>query len=89
MNQQPGGVAKTSKLTLPGIILLVMGLAIPRPLNELAHQTTNKLVAAILFLGTDAFRLCFFVGLGLLITGGVRNSKWKREAEAARKNSAP
>ena len=89
MDQQPGGVAKTSKLTLPGIILLLMGIAIPRPLNEIAHQMTNQLVAAVLFLGTDAFRLCFFVGLGLLITGSVRNSKWKKEAEEAKKNSAP
>ena len=66
-----------------------MGLAVPRPLNEIAHQMSNQLIAAVMFLGTDAFRLCFFVGLGLLIVGSTRNSRWKKEAEEAKKKPAP
>lgn len=45
---------------------------------------SNQRVAAVLFLATDAFRLCFFVGVTLLIIGALRNRRWKREAEAAR-----
>lgn len=89
MTNSAGGVAKTSKLIVPGGVLVVMGPVIPRPLNEVAHQMSNQRVAAVLFLGTDAFRLCFFVGVTLLIIGSLRNRRWRREAEAARHRTAP
>ena len=84
-----GGAAKKSQLSNVGIVLLVLGLVVPRPLNALAQQLGQGLLAAILFLGTDVFRLCFFVGVTLLIVGGLRSRRWKKEAEAAQKNAAP
>lgn len=62
-----------------GLGLLIAGLVVPRPLDLVAQQMPLRTVRALLFLGTDLFRLCFFAGLALLIIGALRNRRARRQ----------
>lgn len=62
-----------SALVPVGIAFVVGGLALPRPLTLIAEAMPDGLVKALVFIGTDVFRLCFFVGVTMIILGALRN----------------
>lgn len=72
-------VWKKSKLVKIGGILILIGLFLPRQIDNIAQSMDKGLLMVALFLFTDLFRLCFFVGVTCSIIGLLRNRKMKRE----------
>jgi hypothetical protein len=68
-----------SKLVPIGIILILLGLFLPRQLANIAQPMDASAIRSILFISTDLFRLCFFVGLICAIIGALRNRKLKKQ----------
>ncbi len=67
---------KKSQLKPLGIILMIIGIIVPRPLWNFAESLpTGNSIKGLTFLFTDLFRLCFFIGLIVLIIGFVRGKK--------------
>jgi hypothetical protein len=70
-----------SRLVPVGVVLLLLGLLIPRPLDTMAQQMPDDGLKGLAFILTDVFRLCFFVGVACWIIGALRNRRWKKSAE--------
>jgi hypothetical protein len=71
----PAPPPRRSPLVPIGVGLVLAGVVLPRPLQKIAEGLTEPLVRAVLFLGTDVFRLCFFVGVVLITIGSLRSRR--------------
>ena len=80
---------KKSKLFPTGIVLMVIGLLLPRRIWEIAESMTDSVIKSLLFISTDLFRLCFFIGLIFLIIGILRNRKFKKIQSSSPKGPPP
>src|SRR5437773_4049336 len=83
MNNIPPPIAtpppKKSVLLPLGILLILLGIFVPRPLTQAAQSMQPGTLRSVSFLATDLFRLCFFAGVGCAIIGARRNSKLKKQ----------
>jgi hypothetical protein len=77
---------KKSKLVPVGILLILLGLLLPRLIANMAQVMTDSAVKSLLFILTDTFRLCFFIGLICSIIGGLRNRKIKKQSVIQKKS---
>ncbi len=68
-----------SKLVPIGILLILSGLFLPRQIANIAQPMDAGTLRSILFISTDLFRLCFFIGLICSVIGVLRNSKMKKK----------
>ena len=67
--------ASERSLILPiGIVLILLGFLVPRPLEDLARGMESNLRSIGLIL-TDGFRLCFFAGIACVVIALLRNRK--------------
>lgn len=73
--QTPPPPKGKSALVPTGIAFLLAGIVLPRPVRVLAEQLPDGLLRALAFISTDVLRLCFFVGLTMIIIGALRNRK--------------
>ena len=72
---------RRSKLVLIGEILIAASFFLPQS----AFRVASKIQAygprlAVTILG-DLLLACFFVGIGVLIIGALRNRRWRKEAQ--------
>lgn len=70
---------KKSKLVKIGGVLILIGLFLPRQIDNIAQSMDTGILRAELFFSTDLFRLCFFVGIICFIIGLLRNRKMKKQ----------
>jgi uncharacterized membrane protein len=80
---------KRSKLFPTGIVLMVIGLLLPRQIWQIAESMPDSAIKSLLFISTDLFRLCFFIGLIFLIIGILRNRKLKKIQSSLPKGPPP
>ncbi len=70
--------SKKSKLVPVGAILMGIGLLLPRQIWSIAESMASGLLQSLLYISTDIFRVCFYLGLIFLIVGILRNRKLKK-----------
>jgi len=70
---------KKSKFLPAGIVLLILGLFLPMPITNMAQSMNVGTLRSLLFISTDLFRLCVFVGLIFLVIGLLRNRETKKQ----------
>ena len=80
---------KRSKLFPTGLVLMAIGLLLPRQIWKIAESLTDSALKSLLFISTDLFRLCFFIGLIFLIIGILRNRKFKKAQSSLPKGPPP
>lgn len=68
-------VPKKSILLPVGIVLILLGLLVPRPLAQVAGDMEPGMLRSIAFISTDLLRLCFIGGLVCVIIGAMRARK--------------
>jgi hypothetical protein len=72
---------RRSKLVVAGIVLIAASFLLPQAVFRMASQIqAYGPRLAITILG-DSLLACFFVGLGVLIIGALRNRRWRIEAQ--------
>jgi len=62
-----------------GILLLLLGLLLPRPLSKAAGDMEVGLLRSAALVSADFFRLCAFTGIGCALIGVLRNRKHIRQ----------
>ena len=73
------GKMQKSKLVPVGIFLIILGIGLPRLIANIAQPMDESALRSLLFISTDLFRLCFFIGIICSIIGGLRNRKMKKQ----------
>jgi len=79
---EPAGIApRRSKLVRAGLVLLIASFLLP----QVVFRMANRIQAygprlAVTILG-DSLVACFFVGLGVLVIGLLRNRRWRIDAQ--------
>lgn len=71
-----GKKAVKSKLTATGIILIILSF-LSKPTAHLAQSISEDTIKALVLISTDVLRACFFIGIGCVIIGAIRNRKNK------------
>jgi hypothetical protein len=82
MSNQPSPIKtapKKSNLVPVGVLLILLGIMVPRPLTHAAQSMEIGTLRSVSFIATDLFRLCFFVGIVCAIVGSLRNRKLKKD----------
>ncbi|HEY4283180.1 MAG TPA: hypothetical protein VGM62_08950 [Chthoniobacterales bacterium] len=74
-----GSTSRKSILVPLGVFLILLGLVMPLPLSPAAESMPPGTLRSVSFLAINLFRLCFFVGVGCVIIGVLRNRKLKQE----------
>jgi len=74
--------ARRSRLVLFGTALVMVALYAPQQVRALAAHLEGT-ARGVLFLLTDLFRVCFFVGFGCLFAGLLRDRSRAREPSEA------
>ena len=77
---------KKSKLLPVGTVLLLSGMFLPRIITYYAQQMNESITRSILFISTDAFRVCAIVGIFLVIWGVAKNGKLRKEYLSKKSN---
>ncbi len=76
----PNAAPPKKSILLPlGILLILLGLFVPRPLMQAASGMQPGTFRSVAFISTDLFRLCFFAGVICVIIGALRRRKQKQE----------
>ena len=68
-------VSKKSVLLPLGIVLILLGLLVPRALSLAARGMEPGMLRSIASISTDLFRLCVFGGIVCVIIGVLRDRK--------------
>jgi hypothetical protein len=76
---------RRSKLVLAGVILIAASFLLPQAVFRAANQIQAYGPRLAVTLLGDLLLSCFFIGIGALIIGALRNRRWK--AETARSES--
>ena len=71
---------RKSKLILVGLVFLAASMFLPGSFGRWADQATSYNARLLFAILSDVFRACFFVALGCLIIGALRNRRWRKEA---------
>ena len=78
MNRQsairPTSASQRSLLLPIGIVLILLGILVPRPMGDLARGMDSNLRSIALIL-SDGFRLCFFGGVVCVVIALLRQRK--------------
>jgi hypothetical protein len=69
-----------SRLVLVGVVFLAASMFLPGSFWRWADQATSYNARLLFAILSDVFRTCFFVALGCLIIGALRNRRWRKEA---------
>ncbi len=72
---EPATPPKKSPLIAVGVLLMLLGFVLPRPVAGIARSLQGGFLKAMLLISTDLLRLCFFIGIGVLLIGLVRKRK--------------
>jgi hypothetical protein len=76
----PSGASPKKSILLPlGILLVLLGILVPRLLTQVAIGMQPGMLRSIALISTDLFRLCFFAGVVCVIIGALRRRKQKQE----------
>ena len=77
----PADLPRKSKLIVAGVIFLAAAILLPRPLAQASNAAPDYGSRVLLAILSDIFAACFFVSIGCFIIGGMRNRRWRKEAE--------
>ena len=72
--------AKKSQLVPAGLIFIVLAVVGAGPIAQNARGLEPGTLRGVLLITSDLVRLLFFVGIGCLIIGALRNRKAKAAA---------
>lgn len=78
-------VAHRSKLVPVGIVLILGGAVLPRPILKMAARIPDYGPRLAVIVLAEVLTAGFLIGLCCVVIGAMRNSRWKKEAAAAAK----
>ncbi len=72
---EQGSKPKRSPFIRIGLVLMGVGMFLPGAVERIAQSLEGGFLKATLLISTDLLRLCFFIGVAVLLIGLVRKRK--------------
>ena len=72
---------RKSKLIVVGLVFLAASILLPGSFNRASQAAAEYGPRVFFAILADSFRACFFVAIGCLIIGALRNRRWRKEVE--------
>ena len=83
-----GESPRKSKLILVGLAFLAASVLLPGTVGRWSAEATDYNTRLALAILSDLLRACFFVAIGCLIIGALRNRRWRKETQGAKRQTS-